>query len=566
MTVRKKIWLTFAGILVLAALAGLIDYPKGPNIKIGNYFKEIKVHLGLDLQGGTLLVYDADVSQIPAADQASALDSVRDVIERRVNAFGVSEPVVQTNRSGSQWRVSVELAGVKDINQAIKMIGETPLLEFKEQATPKPLTDAEKKAIENSNAAQKKKAEDVLKLALAGQDFAKLADQYSEDPGNTDTSGNKKGGDLGFFGKGQMVAEFEDVVFNKMKVGEVYPQLVQTQYGYHIIKKTDEKVVNGATQVRASHILFTTQSEETQSSAYDFVSTGLTGKQLTRAQVEFDPNTNEPEVGLQFNADGKKLFSDITTRNVGKIVAIYLDGAPISLPKVNEPINDGKAVITGNFTLAEAKQLVLRLNSGALPVPIKLVSQETVGATLGKTSVEKSFFAGLIGISMLAIFMIIYYRLPGLLAVSALAIYALVALAIFKLWPIVLTLAGVAGFILSIGMAVDANILIFERTKEEARSGKNLVTSIEDGFKRAWPSIRDSNVSSLITCIILIWFGTSVIKGFAITLAIGILISLFSAITVTRTFLRLITTKKLENKLSFFGIKKEVSTPDNKNV
>lgn len=566
MTVRKKIWLTFAGIIILVIIAGLIDYPKGPNIKIGNYFKEIKVHLGLDLQGGSLLVYDADVSQIPSADQASALDGVRDVIERRVNAFGVSEPVVQTNRSGSQWRVAVELAGVKDINEAIKMIGETPLLEFKEEAASKQLTDEEKKAIEQANNEQKKKAEDVLKKALAGQDFAKLADEYSEDPGNTGEDGSKKGGDLGLFSQGQMVPEFEDVVFNKIKVGEIYPQLVQTQYGYHIIKKTDEKVEDGKTQVRASHIILTTQSEETQSSPYDFVSTGLSGKQLKRAEVQFDPNTTEPQVSLEFDDEGKKLFAEITERNVGKIVAIYLDGTPISLPKVNEPIKEGKAVITGQFTLQEAKQLAMRLNSGALPVPIKLVSQQTIGATLGKISVEKSFFAGLIGILMLAIFIIIYYRLPGVLAVLALVVYALIALAIFKLWPIVLTLAGVAGFILSIGMAVDANILIFERTKEEVRSGKDLMAAIEDGFKRAWPSIRDSNVSSLITCAILIWFGTSVIKGFAITLAIGILVSMFSAITVTRTFLRLITAKKLVNKLGLFGIKKEMPPQDNKNV
>lgn len=566
MTIRRKIWLTFAGIVILAILAGLVDYPKGPDIRIGKYFKEVKIHLGLDLLGGTHLVYDADTSQIPKSDQASALDGVRDVIERRVNAFGVSEPLVQTNQSGDQWRVIVELPGIKDVNQAIKMIGETPLLEFKEEGKPKELTAEEKKAIETLNEEQKKKAEDVLKKALVGQDFAELANQYSEDPGNTDEQSNKKGGDLGFFEQGQMVSEFDDVVFNKAKVGEVYPELVQTQFGYHIFKKTDEKEENGKKLAQASHILFTTQSTEPEQQQFNFVSTGLSGKQLKRALIQFDPNTNEPQVGLEFNDEGKKLFDEITTRNVNKIVAIYLDGAPISLPKVNEPIKEGKAVITGKFTLQEAKQLVQRLNAGALPVPIKLVTQQSIGATLGKTSVEKSLFAGFLGLLIVALFMIIYYRLPGLLAVFALCLYTLVVLAIFKLWPVVLTLAGVAGFILSIGMAVDANVLVFERTKEELREGKELSVAVEEGFKRAWLSIRDSNVSSLITCFILAWFGTSIIKGFAITLGIGILVSMFSAITVTRTFLRLIVTKNLEKNLKWFGVKKETIQEEPKNV
>jgi len=566
MITRKKIWLIFAGIVILAILAGFVDYPKGPDIRIGKYFKELKIHLGLDLQGGTHLVYDADTSQIPKADQSSALDGVRDVIERRVNTFGVSEPLVQTNQSGDQWRVIVELPGIKDINQAIKMIGETPLLEFKEEAPLNELTDEEKKAIEKINEEQKKKAEDVLKKALAGEDFAELANQYSEDPGNTDEEGNKKGGDLGFFEQGQMVAEFDDVIFNKMNVGDIYPELIQTQYGYHIIKKTGEKEEDGKKLVQASHIIFITQSTEPQQQPYNFVSTGLSGKQLKRAQVQFDPNTNEPQVGLEFDDEGKKLFDEITTRNVNKIVAIYLDGAPISLPKVNEPIKEGTAVITGKFTLQEAKELAQRLNAGALPVPIKLVTQQNIGATLGKTSVERSLFAGLLGLLIVALFMIIYYRLPGFLSIVALLIYTLVVLAIFKLWPVVLTLAGIAGYILSIGMAVDANVLIFERTKEELRGGKQLSVAVEDGFKRAWLSIRDSNFSSLITCVILAWFGTSIIKGFAITLGIGILVSMFSAITVTRTFLRLIVNKNLEKNLWWFGIKKEKITNEPKDV
>ncbi len=547
MITRKKIWLVFWGIIVLAVIAGLVDYPKGPDLKIGGFFKELKVHLGLDLQGGTHLVYDADTSKVPEADKFSALAGVRDVIERRINAFGVSEPLVQTNQNGDKWRVIIELPGIKDVNQAIKMIGETPLLEFKEEKTTE-LTDEEKKAAEEANNKAKTRAEDVLKKALvADADFAALANEFTEDPGNVDPSTNeKKGGDLGSFTRDQMVSEFSETVFDKMTVGEVYPELVKTKFGYHIIKKTGQE----GDHATASHILFLTQAT---TGTTDFVDTGLSGKQLKSATVEFDSTTNLPQVALEFDDEGKKLFAEITERNVGKIVGIYLDGQAISMPKVNEVIREGRAVISGNFNLTEAKLLAQRLNAGALPVPISLASQQSVGATLGKIAIQKSLLAGIIGLISVALFMIFYYRLPGLMAICALAVYSLVILAVFKLFSITLTLAGVAGFILSIGMAVDANVLIFERTKEELRSGKSLSLSIEEGFKRAWLSIRDSNASSLITCVILAWFGTSIIKGFAITLGIGILVSMFSAITVTRTFLRLIVSHWLENHHNWFG-------------
>jgi len=547
MSLRKKIWLTFLAIIILSVLAGVVDFPKGPDIKIGKFQKELKVRLGLDLQGGTSLIYDADTSKITEADKASAMEGVREVIERRVNAFGVAEPVIQTNHSGNNWRIIVELAGIKDIDQAIKMIGETPTLVFKEQKTTE-LTADQLKSANESNDKTKSEAEDVLKKALIQDaDFATLANEYSQDPGNTDpTTQEKKGGDLGFFTRSQMVTEFADVVFDKMKVGDIYPELVKTEYGYHIIKKTGES----GDQAMASHILFMTQSTTPTT---EYVDTGLSGTQLTRSAVEFNQQTNAPEVALEFNDEGKKLFADITTRNVGKVVGIYLDGEPISMPQVNTPITDGKAVINGSFDLAEAKLLAQRLNAGALPVPIKLVSQQNVGATLGKLAIQKSLFAGLVGLSLVAIFMIVYYRLPGLLAVFALFIYSLIVLAIFKLFNITLTLAGIAGYILSIGMAVDANVLIFERSKEELRANKNVGMAIEEGFKRAWSSIRDSNASSLITCVILAWFGTSMVKGFAITLGIGVLASMFSAITVTRTFLRLISPQWLEKHLQWFG-------------
>jgi preprotein translocase subunit SecD len=325
--------------------------------------------------------------------------------------------------------------------------------------------------------------------------------------------------------------------------------------------------------------------------------TGLTGKDLSSASVQFDPNSGAPQILLQFNSEGTKLFADITTRNVGKPVAIFLDGFPLSTPVVQTAITNGQAVITGNFSVQEAKDLATRLNSGALPVPIHLIAQENVGATLGHDSIQKSIIAGIIGLALIALFMIIYYRFPGLLAVFALAIYALLTFAIFKIgisitavvlvglffflalvssWlfgvlaivayfvliflgglnPVTLTLAGIAGFILSIGMAVDANILIFERTKEELRLGKDVTRALEDGFNRAWPSIRDSNMSSLITTLILYIFGTPAIKSFAVTLGVGIIISLFTAITVTKTFLRMFVGHNVLVHPWLFGVSK----------
>ncbi len=565
---RRKVWITFASILILAALAGLVDYPKGPNLKIGSTVRELKVHLGLDLKGGAELVYTADTSQLASADKQNAAEGVRDVIERRVNAFGVSEPIVQTNQTGSTWRVIVELPGVTDIQDAIKQIGETPLLEFREQGA-QTLDAGQKEALKAYNDSQKQKAENVLADAIKpGADFPALANKYSEDPGNTDASGKKLGGDLGFVKRGQLVPEFDAQIFDKLKVGEITHELVQTSYGYHIIKKEEEKTVqeNGqsALEVRARHILFQTKSE--QNLSQQFIQTGLTGKQLKRADVAFDKNTGKPYVSLQFNTEGAKLFEDITGRNVGKPLAIYLDGSPISTPVVQQKITGGLASIEGNFTLDEAKQLVRRLNAGALPIPITLVSQQTVGATLGQESVDRSLFAGLLGVLLVSVFMIIYYRFPGVLAVCSLLIYTLLVLAIFKLLPVTLTLAGVAGFILSIGMAVDANVLIFERTKEELRLGKPMNFSIEEGFKRAWLSIRDSNVSSLITVFILGWLGTSIVKGFAITLGIGIVVSMFSAITITRTFLRIFGGSWLESRPWLVGVKKGEIVKNQQNV
>lgn len=511
--------------------------------------------LGLDLLGGAQLTYNADLSQIPVAGRADALAGAKDVIERRVNALGISEPVVQTSMSGETPRINVELAGVYDINSAIKMIGETPLLEFKEenpQATK--LTDAQQKQLDEMNLAVRKTAVDVLTQVKGGADFSALAKQYSEDPGSKDNGGLYQG-----VKKGQFVTEFDDVIFNKLsKPGETYTDLVKTTFGYHIIQLVAINGTGDSKTVDVRHILIKTKTSADLGIAQEpeWINTKLSGKNLKKASVEYDQTAMVPQVALEFDNEGAQLFADITTRNVGKPVAIFLDGAAISVPKVNEPILGGKAVIQGNFTQDEAKKLAQRLNAGALPVPVTLVSQTTVGATLGQEAVQKSLFAGFIGLLAVALFMILFYRLPGVLSVIALIIYTAISLALFKIIHVTMTLAGITGFILSIGMAVDANILIFERLKEELRAGKDLMKAIDEGFGRAWTSIRDSNISSLITCAILFWFGSSIIRGFAFTLALGIIVSLFSAIVITRQFLLLVAKWKWAQNKWLYGVKK----------
>jgi protein-export membrane protein SecD len=511
--------------------------------------------LGLDLLGGAQLTYDADLSQIPINDRTSALDGTKDVIERRVNALGVSEPVVQTSMAGSKPRISVELAGVYDVNTAIKMIGETPLLEFKEEnPNAVKLTPEQQKILDDKNLEVRRLAVEVLDKVKNGGDFTALAKQYSEDPGSKDNGGLYQG-----VKKGQMVTEFDDVIFNKLKVGEVYSDLVKTSFGYHIIKLDASKGIGDSRELDVRHILIKikTSADIGVANESEWLNTKLSGKNLKKATIEYDQTSMVPQVGLEFDNEGAQLFADITTRNVGKPVAIFLDGSPISVPKVDEPILGGKAVINGNFSVAEAKQLVQRLNAGALPVPVSLVSQQTVGATLGQVAVKKSLVAGFWGLIIVALFMILYYRLPGLIAVCALLVYTSISLAIFKIFPgFTLTLAGITGFILSIGMAVDANILIFERMKEELKNGKDLMKAIDDGFTRAWTSIRDSNASSLITCAILWLFGSSIIKGFALTLALGILVSMFSAIVISRQFLLLVAKWKISKINWLYHIKK----------
>ena len=437
-------------LLILGAGVAYFVYSSEPNLNVLPHhvrtpkaFSHSPFKLGLDLSGGTHLIYKADVSAVKDGEVSNAMNSLRDVIERRINIFGVSEPVVQVEEGGvvanGEQKLIVDLPGVTDVQKATDMIGQTPLLEFRTEA-PK------------------------------------------ESPQKTTVGAD-----------------------GELKV-DISPQ---------------------------------------------FIKTDLTGRYLSKATLEFDQNTREPRVSLQFDADGTKLFAKITKENVGKMVAIYLDGAPISTPVVREEIPTGQAVISGSFTPNEAKQLVGRLNSGALPVPITLLSRQTIGATLGNTAVHAGAKAAVIGFILIALFLILWYRLPGIIAVLSLSIYVSIVLALFKLIPVTLTAAGIAGFIISIGIAVDANVLIFERVKEELKLGRNIGDAVSAGFAHAWFSIRDSNTSTLITAVILFWFGTSLIKGFALTLGVGVLVSMFTAISVTRIFLHAINFIG-ENKVSRF--------------
>lgn len=675
-----------------------------------------KINLGLDLQGGTQLDYLIDLSKVPATDQAAIVEGVKTVIEKRVNKLGVAEPNIYISKIGDEQHIVVELAGIKDIDEAKATVGQVIQLQFK---TPREPSDAYTQEIKdkasallatitsddfsvsgekakNDNAGvvttntksdflsafqpelqdilknlevgavsdtvtevndglvvtgqnstqnnvneyiikltdkkdethdvshdkevrashiliaykgsqnapetitrtkeeAKTLAEEVLAKAQAdGADFAALAQEYSEDPGSKD-----KGGDLDFFKKEAMVTEFSDAAFG-MQPGQISSAVVESQFGFHIIKVTDVKEAYTETVTEPKYsvdeIVFSTIPNPWQD-------TELNGEHFKHADVKYD-QFSSPYIEITFDDEGGALFEKLTGDNVGKQIAIFVGGELLSAPRVNEKISGGKAVIQGSFTAKEAADYAQGLNTGAIPAPIYLTSQYTIGASLGADALTKSLHAGLIGVIILMLFMILYYRFPGLLANIALSIYAIImlflikialpvwlasllALAIFGLivgkiiqsnepgWEkffsfllslvvlffmasvfssaITLTLAGIAGVVLSIGMAVDANVLIFERIKEELKAGNPLLIAIETGFDRAWNSIRDSNFSSLITCAILFYFGSSIIQGFALNLAIGILVSMFTAITITKTFLMAAARSKLGDNLWLFN-------------
>lgn len=436
MNIRTKFYL----IIALTLFVAVIALPREDKVfsALGIKRTALKVRQGLDLQGGASLTYQADLSKTKQEDKQKALTGVIDVINKRVNPSGTSEVVIQT--SGKD-RVSIQLPGIKDVNQAIAIIGKTANLAFLE-----------------------------------------------------------------------------------IPAGSQQP-----------------------------------------------VQSGITGKDVDSATVDYDQSTGKPIVTLRMKSGSStQKFADLTTRinkTSGRLVTVLDDQVVFGPATVSSAITDGTATLQGDFTLKEAKDIADLINAGSLPVPVKLVEQRTVGASLGTESISKSLVAGLIGILAVMIFMIAYYRLAGVVASVALMIYTLINVAYFKFSvfmpgffifsPIVLTLAGIAGFILSIGMAVDANILIFERMKEEARSGKDLDAALKAGFTRAWSSIRDSNISTLITCLILYWFGAPIIKGFAVTLGLGVVISMFTAITVSRTLMRMLITTKVGKNPKNYGFHEE---------
>ncbi len=399
--------------------------------------KSFETQLGLDLSGGSHLVFEADTSDVSFLDREDAIAASRNIIERRVNLFGVSEPVIQTIKSGSSYRISVDLPGVTNTAEAVDLIGKTAQLSFREQI------------------------------------------------------------------------EIKD------------PKLATLSAGL---------------------MLFNPNAQ-------------LKGADVKKATVEYDPNTGEPTVKLAFSPNGTKIFGELTKKNVGKPIGIFVDKEVISAPVVQQPIVTGDAVISGNFSLDDAKKLAIAINSGALPVPIKLIEQQQVGPSLGKTEVDKSIIAGLVGLGSVMLFMILYYRKLGVVACLGLIIYGLLSFALFRAIPVVLTLSGIAGFILSIGMAVDSNILIFERIKEEERKGKTRATAIRIGFGRAIDAIKDANITTLLVAFILFnplnWeffpqFG--LIRGFALTLAIGVAMSLFTGVFITKKLITIMYRSEFEPK------------------
>ncbi|EKE14199.1 MAG: preprotein translocase subunit SecD, partial [uncultured bacterium] len=386
----------FKSILIALIFLGLIWVDLPENIKTRykipnqinfniyglNVKKDFTTKLGLDLKGGSSLIFEADISKVKKEDLNDALNSARDVIERRINFFGVTEPQIQTVKTGNKYRLSVDLPGISNYEEAIKLIGQTAQLTFRESPDGKIATNT-----------------------------------------------------------------------------PIFLQLTKE--------------------------------------------TGLSGIHILKSTVEFNSQDGKPEVGLKFNKKGAELFATITKRNIEKPVGIFLDNMPLTTPNVQTEILDGSAVITGNFTTEEAKKLTIAINSGALPLPIKLVEQKNIGPSLGEVEVRKSIYSGTIGLIMVLLFMIFYYGRLGFIASFALIIYGLISLFIFKAIPLVLTLPGVAGFILSIGMAVDSNILIFERIKEELRAGKSFDIAVKLGFGRAIDAIKDANITTLTVAFIL---------------------------------------------------------------
>ena len=466
---RQRNLSILAGIIILTLAAIWVDLPTNPGIHIHlgpiHFDKDIKIHQGLDLQGGMQVLLEADLPEGEPIDP-DAMSAARVIVENRVNGLGVTEPLVQLQ---GERRIIVELPGIEDPELAISTIKETGLLEF---------IDTGGLFLEPGT---------IVKTTFPA-------------------------------GAGETITPTASITATPTAETTISPTVAITPTAE--VTPTAE-----ATPTPPTERVFTTV---------------MTGKELDKVGVALD-QFGKPEIRFSLKPEGARIFADFTTKNVGKFLAIVLDKRVISCPRIETPITEGSGRITGKFTLEEARSLAVQLRYGALPIPLRVETVRTIGPTLGQDSVRRSIKAGTIGLLIVLSFMMIYYRLPGFLADLALIIYGLLNFALFKLIPVTLTMPGITGFLLSTATAVDANILIFERMKEELRWGRSLGAAIDAGFDRAWTSIRDSNLSTIITCAILYWFGSnfgaSIVKGFAITLFIGVMINMFTAITVTRTFI-----------------------------
>ncbi|MGC8879860.1 MAG: protein translocase subunit SecD [Anaerolineae bacterium] len=472
-------------IILLSAVVVWIALPDNPGIHLNlgslRIDRDLRLLLGLDLQGGLQVLLEADVPADQEANfDARTMEAARVIVENRVNGLGVTEPLVQLQ--GAR-RIIVELPGIENPDQAIATLRETGLLEFVE-AGRTPLREGQ-----------------LIRTSL-------------------DVNPN------------QVFTTTQTVTPSVTTAPEVI---------------TATPTVTSSQPITAAESITGTEAISLTEYAYGgrVFPTLMTGRHLKDANVSTD-NMGQVVIAFELTEEGSQIFRDYTLKHVGDIVAIVLDKRVLSAPVIKEAITSGKGIISsgqqGGFPLEEARKLAIQMKYGALPVPLKVIENRTVGPTLGQDSVQRSLRAGIIGLIVVLLFMVTYYRVPGALADVALVIYALINVALYKLMPVTMTLPAITGFILSTGMAVDANILVFERMKEELRAGKPLRTAMEAGFSRAWTSIRDSNLSTLLTCVILYWFGSnygaSTVKGFAITLALGVLVNLFTAIIVTRTFLR----------------------------
>jgi protein-export membrane protein SecD len=531
-------------ILILAIITVYVDLPNSPGVHIGPVQQDFRIRQGLDLQGGLQVLLQADLAAGEELEPG-ALNVAASIIENRVNALGVVEPLVQTQ---GERRIIVELPGVQDPDEAIATIRETGLLEFVDAGT-----------------------RYLPPFTVVQTTYPQLASEGAE---------THSPGDVPAPVTGTPTSTLE--IEPPTGVLTTTEGVTGTETGEETALPADERPVI----------------------TDEVFATVLTGQHLTTAYVQRDEQTGAFLIGLEMTEEGADIFETYTAENINTYLAIVLDKEVISCPVIESAIPEGRAVIQGNFTLESAQQLVIQLRYGSLPVPLSVETTRTIGPTLGQDSVQRSLRAGIVGLAIVLLFMLIYYRVPGLLAALALILYGLLNLAVYKVgWPILLvisllliisylldrrdvwplalggsllvatfglvaagftgvtlTLPAITGFILSTGMAVDANILVFERMKEELRAGRSLGSAMEAGFTRAWTSIRDSNISTLITCGILFYFGSTfgagTVKGFAVTLALGVVINMFTAITVTRTFMRLALQwvgNRLENSRALLG-------------